>query len=147
MTKKSKHQTITLDELISQLKANDLKLTPPRKLILGTLLKHHGPFSAEDLHKQFGKNTCDLVTIYRNLSHLEEIKMVRRCEFGDGVARYELAHPDDDHHHHIICKDCRKVVVLNSCEMDLSLNHYAKKQGFKGVSHILEFFGTCPDCQ
>jgi Fur family ferric uptake transcriptional regulator len=147
MAKKTKAPELTLESLLESLKSNGLKLTPPRKIILGTLLKSHGPFSAEEIYKNFAKKTCDLATVYRNLTHLENAKMIRRCDFGDGVARYELIHSDHDHHHHLICKGCKKVEILDLCEMENLLNLYVKKYDFKNVTHILELFGTCPNCQ
>ena len=74
--------------------------------------------------------------------------MIRRCEFGDGIARYELAESDlNHHHHHMICNQCKKVEVLDLAHVEESIDRAAKKSGFKGISHILEFFGICPDCQ
>jgi len=141
------HQ-ITIDELFVEMKKNNLKLTPPRKLILEALLKNHGPFSAEDIQTKFIKKTCDLATVYRTLTSLEEANIIRRCEFGDGIARYELLDPKHGHHHHhLICKECKKVEVIDACELEKSINSFAKKRGFTNISHILEFFGICPNCQ
>jgi Fur family ferric uptake transcriptional regulator len=138
----------SLDELYARLRENDLKLTPPRKVILAALYRNHGPFSAEELYSQYAKKTCDLATVYRTLISLEETKMVQRCEFGDGIARYELlALQDAHHHHHLVCKACKKIEVVDIANLEKSIAMFAKKSKFKGVSHILEFFGTCPDCQ
>jgi Fur family ferric uptake transcriptional regulator len=148
MVKKHSHPFFTLEELFEALRKNDLKLTLSRKAILSALLKNHGPFSAEDLHAKFLKKTCDLATVYRTLTSLEEVKMIRRCEFGDGVARFELTGPNQSHHHHhLVCTDCKKIEVIDLSDMEESIDLVARKKGFKEVSHILEFFGTCPDCQ
>ena len=149
-TTHSSHATfqVTLDELFQTLKKNQLKLTPPRKLIVEILLENHGPFSAEDIQTKFIKKTCDLATVYRTLTSLEEAQIIRRCEFGDGIARYELIDPHHSHHHHhLICKECKKVEVIDACELENTINKFAKKRGFTNISHILEFFGTCPNCQ
>ena len=141
------HQHHDLEDLILRLKKNNLKLTPPRKLILEILSKNHGPFSAEDIQKKFTKKNCDLVTVYRTLTSLEEAKIVQRCEFGDGIARYELSDSEESHHHHLICKECKKVEVIDTCELENSINSFAQKKGFTNITHQLEFFGTCLDCQ
>jgi Fur family ferric uptake transcriptional regulator len=137
----------SLEQLYERLRSHQLKLTPPRKLILAALFNQHGPFSAEDLFSRFTKKNCDLATVYRTLSSLEEAKIIRRCEFGDGVARYELSDPDHAHHHHLICNQCKKIEVIDLSTIEDSIDRAAKKTGFKHVSHILEFFGICPDCQ
>ena len=143
-----KNHSHELEELFQVLKKNNLKLTPPRKLIVEALLNNHGPFSAEDIQKKYIKKTCDLVTVYRTLSSLEEAQIIRRCEFGDGVARYELIDlHHDHHHHHLICRECKKVEVIDDCEIEDTIKSIAKKRAFTNISHILEFFGTCPNCQ
>jgi Fe2+ or Zn2+ uptake regulation protein len=137
-----------LEALFKELKRNKLKLTEPRKLIVAALFENHGPFGAEDLHEKFLKNECDLATVYRTLTSLEQAKVINRCDFGDGVARYELAeHDHGHHHHHLICNDCKKVEVIDHCEIDQTIDRFAKKRGYKEISHRLEFFGVCPTCQ
>jgi Fur family ferric uptake transcriptional regulator len=73
--------------------------------------------------------------------------MVRRFDFGDGTARFELlAEGDDGHHHHLVCTDCSVVVEVDGCfpvELEEAL---ARRHGFTAVTHRLEFFGRCPKC-
>ena len=53
------------------------------------------------------KDQCDLATIYRSMHLLEKMGMVKRFDFGDGAARFELIGEDDDgHHHHLVCTRC-----------------------------------------
>jgi Fur family ferric uptake transcriptional regulator len=144
--KKAEHGK--LENVFAELKRNKLKLTEPRKLIVEALFENHGPFGAEDLHEKFLKEECDLATVYRTLASLEQAKVINRCDFGDGVARYELLDIDESHHHHhLICTGCKKIEVIDHCEVDHSIDRFAKKRGFKEVSHRLEFFGICPNCQ
>src|ERR1700745_3455318 len=97
---------LTLNYYLQEMKEHELKVTPARKVIIESLLKNHGPFSAEEIQKKFIKKKSDLATTYRALTSLEEVKLLRRCEFGDGIARYELAdHTEEHHHHHLVCKE------------------------------------------
>jgi Fe2+ or Zn2+ uptake regulation protein len=127
------------------LRAHGQRVTGPRKAILGILVAEHGPFSAEDIHRRLRKGECDLVTVYRTLSAMEELNVVRRCDFGDGTYRYEF-NQADHHHHHIICRSCRSVQVLDVCVAD-ALERIARQMGYANVTHMLEIFGTCPKCQ
>lgn len=113
--------------------------------MLAILVNEHGPFSAEDLHRRLPEGECDLVTVYRSLSAMEEISLVRRCDFGDGIYRYEFNHVGH-HHHHIICRVCRSVRVIDLCVAE-TLERMAEELGYSNVSHVLEIFGTCPKCQ
>lgn len=145
---KKKTNTAQLLNLYSELKKNKLKLTEARKLIVEILFENHGPFGAEELHERFLKTECDLATVYRTLTSLDLAKVIQRCDFGDGVARYELVDQQDKHHHHhLVCKGCKKIEVIDHCEMGNTIDRFAKKRGFKEISHRLEFFGLCPKCQ
>jgi len=73
--------------------------------------------------------------------------MVKRFDFSDGVARYELLGEDDDgHHHHLVCLRCGKVVKIQECFLREMESRIARQQ-FHAVTHKLEFFGLCPRCQ
>jgi Fe2+ or Zn2+ uptake regulation protein len=109
------------------------------------LINEHGPFSAEELHQRLPAGECDLVTVYRSLGAMEEINVVRRCDFGDGTYRYEINNVEH-HHHHIICRECRSVRVIDLCLAE-SLERMARDLGYANVTHMLEIFGTCPECQ
>ena len=148
MARKQRHSdpTAVLDKMLEELKKNELKLTVPRKSILEVLAKEHGPFTADEIQKQMPKKTCDTATIYRSLSSMEEAGLLRRCEFGDGIARYELREPNDEHHHHhLICRVCKKVDIIDDEEIE-KIDKFATQKGYSQVSHILEFFGVCPNC-
>jgi Fur family ferric uptake transcriptional regulator len=125
-----------------------LKVTKARLAILDLLAREHGPFTIDEMRehlsrrKSFGR--CDLVTIYRCISKFESLGMISRCDFGDGVLRYELVH-GDHHHHHIICRSCKKIEALPRCPVE-DKAFKVPKTGFRDVSHRLEFFGICPDC-
>ncbi len=136
---------ITMDDLLAKMKKAGMKSTTPRKAILTVFLQSHGPHTAEEVHRLISTKVCDLVTVYRTLLNLEESKILRKCEFGDRIARFELAEDEHTHHHHLICVDCKRVDVIDDEEIEL-IDRFASKRGFKNISHSLEFFGTCPDC-
>jgi Fur family ferric uptake transcriptional regulator len=142
---KGKKHSHSLNEKFDELKKNGLRLTEPRKAILQALTESHGPFTAEEVHKLITKRVCDQATVYRTLTSLEQIGILRRCEFGDGTARFELAEPGH-HHHHIICNTCKRVEIIDDGEIE-EIDRFARKRGFSNISHILEFFGTCPQCK
>lgn len=79
-----------LDEAIGRLRNSELRITSPRCEILGVLVGEHGPFTTEEIHRRLGGSRCDLVTVYRCLATMEEVGVVRRCDFGDGVLRSEF---------------------------------------------------------
>jgi Fur family ferric uptake transcriptional regulator len=137
---------ITIEAILARLKKSSLKLTEPRRAILKALVEDHGPFTAEEIHKIVTKKICDLATIYRSVTSLLEVGILRRVEFGDDSSRYELASLDESHHHHLICNQCKRVEIVDDEELE-EIDRFAKKRGYSNISHTLEFFGTCPKCR
>lgn len=137
-----------LAELADRLRRGARKLTGPRQLVLEVLRRGHHPQTPKEIHAQLAGQPCDLATVYRSLRILADLGMVQRFDFGDGVARFELvAEGDDGHHHHLICRRCSRVVELDECFLEEIQRRIAAANGFRAVSHKLEFFGLCPGCQ
>ena len=130
---------------LETLRAHRNRVTEPRKAILEIITSEHGPFTAEEMHERLPEGLCDLVTVYRCLSAMEEIHLVRRCDFGDGSNRYEFD-TGEHHHHHVICRQCREVRTLDFCVAE-GLERMARQMGYTEISHTLEIFGVCPKCQ
>ena len=138
----------SLVELTDQLRRSSRKITGPRQAILEVLRRHQHPLTSKEIHSGLGKEECDLATVYRNLKTLEEMRMVVRVDFGDGIARFELADGGSvDHHHHLICTGCSRVVELTECLPSQLEEQIAERYGFTQVTHRLEFFGLCARCR
>ncbi len=105
--------------------------------------------SAQELHQELPDDLCDLVTIYRTLDSFEKAELIRRCDFSDGIVRYEMVSLDHHHHHHhLVCTRCKKIkpVEIEKCPMN-AFEKVAQQAGYTGIRHSLEVFGTCPSCQ
>ncbi len=135
-----------LESALDVMRKARLRITRPRQVLLRILIQEHGPFTMEELRRKMHKEACNLVTVYRCLDKLEESGLVKRCDFGDGICRYEFSGDVSHHHHHIICKHCRKVEMLDGC-LVAELEKLVRERGYAEVGHSLEFFGICPVCQ
>ena len=137
-----------LPELTERLRRQLRKVTGPRQAILEILRRNCSPLTIKEIQEQLSSEHCDLATIYRSMHLLEEMHMVKRFEFGGGAARFELLEEGDDgHHHHLVCTRCAGVVELEECFPKALEERIAARNGFKAVTHKLEFFGLCPRCQ
>jgi Fur family ferric uptake transcriptional regulator len=134
-----------LDAALEALRQLGHRITAPRKALLRVLTQEHGPFTADELHKRLPADLCDPVTVYRGIATLEEANLVRRCDFGDGMYRYEF-NTGEHHHHHVICRSCGSVVTLDVCFAD-GLERMVRQMGYANVTHTLEIFGICAVCQ
>jgi Fur family ferric uptake transcriptional regulator len=135
----------SLTAALQVLEESGLRCTQPRVKLLKSLIAEHGPFSVEELSRLSGSPRLDRVTVYRCLTAFEEIGLVRRCEFGDGISRYEFS-MGDHHHHHVVCRKCRKTQTLDQC-FPRALLTQVESLGFSDISHTLEFFGVCKSCR
>jgi Fur family ferric uptake transcriptional regulator len=132
-------------KIIELLKNKSLSVTMPRKMILGLLLKEHGPFTAEDIFIKLPKNTCDQATVYRCLNQFVESQLVNITYLEKEMAHFEFNDPHH-HHHHIICKICKKIDSFHDCLLG-KIETALIKKGYKDIQHRLEFFGVCGSCQ
>lgn len=137
-----------LTALTDRLRRQSRKITGPRKAILEILRRHPHPLANRDILAAMPRGRCDLATIYRAMRLLEELGMVKQFDFGDGIARFELVgEGHHQHHHHLVCTRCAEVVEIEDCFPDTLEKRVAARNGFKEVTHKLEFFGVCPNCQ
>ena len=137
-----------LSSLTGRLRREAHKITGPRAAILDILRHHPHPLTNKEIFAELPAGECDLATIYRAMQLLEKLGMVKRFNFGDGAARFELVEEGDDgHHHHLICTRCASVVEIEECFPAEIEQRIASDNRFQAVTHRLEFFGICPDCQ
>lgn len=136
-------------DLTAQLRHGSRRVTGARQAIIEALRKERRPMTVREISAALRGVRCDLVTVYRSVGMLEELKLVQRFDFGDGVARFELIgeHGHGHHHHHLVCKRCTRIVEIEDCFPEELEQSIASRNGFKSVTHRLEFFGVCPDCQ
>ena len=135
------------------MKENSLKMTKPRKLILALLEQKKSEFfSVEELFNIINKDekVCDLTSVYRTLTSLEEIGVVEKSDFFGEASRYRLAENYEQHHHHhhyFKCDSCGKIEVLcGSCNVHQYENDLSRR-GFSNLTHRLELSGLCPTCK
>jgi Fur family ferric uptake transcriptional regulator len=137
----------SLQKLTRRLRQGDRRVTGPRQVIFDQLREQAHPRTIREIHTAL-PSLCNLATVYRAMHLLEEMGMVKRFDFGDGTARFELVgEGEDGHHHHLICRQCSSVVEIDECFPAALEKKIARQNGFARLTHTLEFFGVCPECQ
>lgn len=138
-------------DALERIEASSYRLTQPRRRMLEAIFDQKGPFSVPSLEKFLNRSSkkhgCDTVTIYRTLPVFEELGIIEKCDFSDGMAHYEVSihHGEHHHHHHFVCRSCKKVEPLDFCIAE-SQEQLLRKLGYTDLSHRLEFSGVCPAC-
>jgi len=126
-----------------------LKITTPRKKVLGVLLTSKKPLSAEEILYVLEEQRVevDLASIYRTLNIFEDKKIVEAIDFSDGKKRFEVISEAIHHHHHMVCKKCGDIQDVELEEEEELIKKIEKETQFKIDKHQLEFFGWCVKCQ
>jgi Fur family ferric uptake transcriptional regulator len=137
-----------LSALTDCLRRQARRITGPRRAILKILQERARPLSNKEILTALPRGQCNLATIYRAMHLLQKMGLVKQFDFGDGTARFELICAGrESHHHHLVCTQCSDVIEIEACGAKSFERRIAAAHGFKAVTHKLEFFGICPECQ
>ncbi len=137
-----------LDDFKTLLKANSLKFTIQREVILESLYKSDEHLTPESLHHLIQDNFPELktgiATVYRTLSLLEESHMVTSLSFGAQGKKYELG--AKEHHDHMICTSCGDITEFVDEDIENRQDAIAAELGFKISDHSMQIYGICKNC-
>ncbi len=131
-----------------KLNQQGLRLTQPRRVIMEILEASGVPLLPQTIQQRANEagHKISLVTVYRTLELLIELKLVRRIHGQDGCHGYILSSPG--HHHHIICQKCGRALEFSGADdIKKLLDRIERDTKFKIESHLLQLQGVCPDCQ
>jgi len=138
---------LRFEELAIKLRERRCRMTPQRVALLRLLAASEGHPSAAQLYDRLTAQfpTTSLATVYKTLSLLDEMGEVLELGFSGDDNRYDGNRPYP--HPHLICIRCRKIVDAEAgLTRDLA-QEAARGSGFQVISHRLDFYGLCPDCQ
>lgn len=140
-----------LKDIYEKLLQRGHKLTPQRWAILNIFLQNKGRhLSADEVYthlKALYPNN-GIATVYRTIDLLVDLGVLKKLEFGDGRARFEIFDPEEPHHHHhLICTRCGDVTEFQDDLMEALEVAIQNKTGFRIQDHIVTFYGLCRRCQ
>jgi len=132
----------------NKLKDAGLKITMPRLKILEILETHADQhFSVEDIYKLLLQENEEIgiATIYRVLTQCEQAGLVKRLQFEEGPAVFELSR--DDHHDHFVCTGCGMVEEFHDSIIEQRQREIAAKAGYEMEDHNMVLYGLCAKCR
>jgi Fur family ferric uptake transcriptional regulator len=138
--------TVPAERIYTLLKQAGYRLTKPRRAVAHALLSAQTPLSIEEIHSRLGNRSINRVSIYRTIQLLCDLGIVRRLQFHEGFARYELADPFGSHHHHFVCDLCGRVEDIDACPLAATEQAIIRRTRSRITSHSLEFYGVCEAC-
>ena len=127
------------------------KLTPQREVTVRVLLENESShLSAEDVFMKVKDKYPEigLATVYRTLELLNELNVLDKVNFGDGVSRYDLRKEGAQHfHHHLICIHCGSVEEVEEDLLTDVEKIVTRDFNFDVIDHRLTFHGVCKLCK
>ena len=132
-----------------EIRASGKRMTRTRQAVLAVLESTKYPLSPAELYARLKKQNVaiDPATVYRNLSALKSIGLVRQIKLHqEEQFRYEMKE-GREHHHHIRCRSCGKIEDLLLCPLKKLTSMIQRETRFLVGDHSLEFSGWCPKCQ
>ncbi|MFO0645619.1 MAG: transcriptional repressor [Polyangiales bacterium] len=139
----------SLDELRERIRTSGLRVTAPRVAVLQRILQATSPITHGELAEALSSQ-WDRATIYRNLTDLTDVGLLRRTDVGDHVWRFEVRADDaegheDRKHPHFVCDECGDVQCLPDEMVELHTSRGAPK-ALKGREVEIQLKGRCDRC-
>jgi Fur family ferric uptake transcriptional regulator len=140
---------LLLEKFKTLLKANALKFTKQRELILKFLYDNDEHYTPEDIYMLLKKENPDInigiATVYRTLTLLEDSEIASSISFGAQGKKYELGLKK--HHDHLICTSCGDIIEFFDETIEEQQEKIAAKFNFKMTDHTMKIVGLCEKCQ
>ncbi|MBN1250423.1 MAG: transcriptional repressor [Anaerolineae bacterium] len=133
--------------IVERLREAGCRLTPQRLALVDILTHTDRHFSAQQLHERLRQRfpTTSLATVYKTLNTLRELGEVTEMGFSDDDTRYDAMDPHP--HPHLVCIQCRRIIDAEVEPPDELAERLEQISGYRILSHRLEFYGICPECQ
>ena len=131
------------------LKEQGLSKFKPRLAVLNVMQENSGcHMSADEIYQYLldHEHPMSISTVYRVLSQLEKVGIVKKQNFSTERAKcfYELH--DHQHHDHMVCIECRSIHEFIDLEIETRQIEIAKNFGFELTDHKLNLYGICALC-
>jgi len=136
-----------LEAVLSKLRERGFRVTPQRLAVLRVLAASEGHPSVEEIHRRVKREfpTTSIATIYKTIHLLKQINEVLELGFPDGSNRYDGHKPFP--HPHVVCVRCQKILDPDLASLQDMTAEVSKETGFEILTHRLDFFGLCSECQ
>ncbi len=132
-----------------ELEREGYRLSGPRSAVVETLDDLGCSVTAQEIADRLHDQGQDIgvASIYRTLELLDKLRLTRRVDAAEGVARYEPLNPSGEHHHHIVCDSCGQVTAFEDPELERAIDRLAGRVDYAIEGHDVTLRGECPACR
>ena len=139
------------DEISGKLKRAGYKLTPQREISIAILIENQAKLlTAEEIFMgvKSVNPAIGLATVYRTLDLLDELSILNKKQFHDGLTRYELVISSNKvQPYYLVCSSCGKVQEVKGDIFSNVSSYIQDKYQFVVKVQDVTFHGICDDCQ
>ncbi|MBU0492003.1 MAG: transcriptional repressor [Chloroflexi bacterium] len=131
------------------LRRAELRVTPQRVLLLEIIRDSDGHLDADEIYRQARDHhpRISLSTVYRTLSLLKEMGLVRELDFDEDHRHYELCDSGECKHYHLYCLECGAVIEFESPLVNELTEQLAREYDFEIADCRVAVSGLCPRCR
>ncbi|HEY1359272.1 MAG TPA: transcriptional repressor [Thermoleophilaceae bacterium] len=135
----------TLDDAVAALRAQGLRASTARRLVLENLFAAEEPVSAERIAAGLDGRLprSDLASVYRNLETLERIGLVRHFHLVHGPGLYAMAGRERDY---LVCERCGALRPVMPGALDDVRDAVWERFGLRPRFNHYPLVGLCEDC-
>jgi Fur family ferric uptake transcriptional regulator len=133
----------------STLERDGYRLSAPRAAVVETLATLGCSVTAKEIGDRLRERGEDIgvASIYRTLDLLDRLRLARRVDMAEGVARYEPIDPSGEHHHHLVCQSCGEVRAFEDRELEHAIEQLSRRVDYAVDAHDVTLRGECPGCR
>ena len=131
------------------LERDGYRLSAPRSAVVETLATLGCSVTAKEIADRLHERGEDVgvASIYRTLDLLDRLRLARRVDAAEGVARYEPIDPSGDHHHPIVCERCGRVTAFEDRDLEAAIEQLSGRVEYSIDAHDVTLRGRCPACR
>jgi Fe2+ or Zn2+ uptake regulation protein len=132
---------------LEQLHDNGYRITAARRAVVDTVSGSTHALTPLEVHDIARKKyrALGLVTVYRTLEKLEELRLIQRVHQPMGCQAFIPA--GVGHQHLLLCKNCGETAYFEGDDLETLTRSIARKTGYQIHEHWLQLFGLCANCR
>jgi len=132
---------------LTQLQENGYRLTEARRVVVDVIQKSRQALTPVQVFDRARKKYKELglVSVYRTLEKLEELRLVQRVHQPQGCQAFITA--GMGHQHLLLCQECGEATLFEGDDLDGLIKSIARKTGYQIKEHWLQLFGLCENCK
>ncbi len=139
------HADRTADEVFDHLRAEGVRLTDARRVVVQALLDADAHPTADTIARLAAEQDPSLhrSTVYRTLDALADLEVIDHVHLGHSGAVYHFADASDLH---VVCQSCGAVTHVDPEVLDAAAAAIVERTGFALDPGHFALPATCPTC-